>query len=281
MTARGSIPGVVAKWEPSQVHLRPWSRARDESYLNTHVLPRFGDVPLAKIQNADIRAWIADLSASGLPPSTVGKAKQIVSNILQAAVDDRRIPVNPADRVPVPRIQREEMRCLTPAEVTKLADTIDSRYRALVLLGAYGGLRLGEMLGLRWGRVNLLRRRIQVAEISVEVKGEIIVGPPKTKAGARVVPLPTVVTNEVAALTDANPDPATLVFRSPQGAPASRRPVSPARLVPRDEGRWARGTASPATMRSGHRLAHRGHHFRVPAGVIQRCVLNRSSQHGS
>jgi len=209
----------VALWEPSQVHLRPSSRARDESYLKVHVLPRFGDVPLAKIQNADLRTWISDLCAAGLAPSTVHKAKQIVSKVLDAAVDDRRIPQNPATRVPVPRIEREEMRYLTPAEVNHLADTIDPRYRALVLLGAYGGLRLGEMLGLRWGRVNLLRRRIQVAEISVEVRGEITYGPPKTKAGARTVPLPSVVTNELAKLTDANPDPGTLVFRSPHGAP--------------------------------------------------------------
>lgn len=125
------------------MHLRPSSRARDESYLNTHVLPRFGDVPLARIQNSDIRAWIADLAASGVEPATVGKAKQLISKILDAAVDDRRIPTNPAVRVPVPRVEREEMRYLTPAQVNHLADTIDPRYRALVLLGAYCGLRLG------------------------------------------------------------------------------------------------------------------------------------------
>jgi integrase len=209
----------VEKWQPSQVHLRPSSRARDESYLNTHILPRFGNVPLSKIQNAEIRAWIAELSALGLAPGTVGKAKQIVSKILQAAVDDRRLPVNPADRVPLPRIEREEMRYLDPAQVSHLADTIDQRYRALVLLGAYGGLRLGEMFGLRWGRVDLLRRRIQVAEVCVEVKGELTFGPPKTKAGVRTVPIPSIVVDELAKLTTPNPDPKALVFTSPHGAP--------------------------------------------------------------
>jgi integrase len=209
----------VEKWKPSQVHLRPSSRARDESYLDTHIVPRFGNVPLSKIQNADIRAWIAELSALGLAPATVGKAKQIVSKILQAAVDDRRIPTNPADRIPLPRIEREEMRYLDPAQVSHLADTIDQRYRALVLLGAYGGLRLGEMFGLRWGRVDLLRRRVQVAEVCVEVKGELTFGPPKTRAGIRTVPIPTVVVDDLAALTAPNPDPQSLVFTSPQGAP--------------------------------------------------------------
>ena len=111
------------------------------------------------------------------------------------------------------------MRYLDPAQVSHLADTIDQRYRGLVLLGAYGGLRLGEMFGLRWGRVDLLSRRVQVAEVCVEVKGELTFGPPKTKAGVRTVPIPSIVVDELAKLTTPNPDPQALVFTSPHGAP--------------------------------------------------------------
>lgn len=209
----------VERWKPTQVHLRPSTRARDDSYLDTHIVPRFGALPISKIQNADVRAWIAELTASGYAPSTVAKAKQIMSKILQAAVDDRRIPANVADRVPVPRIEREEMRYLNATQVGHLADTIDPRYRASVLLGAYGGLRLGEMLGLRWRNVDLLRRRVKVAEICVEVKGELLFGPPKTKAGIRTVPIPAVVADELAKLTGPNPDPETLVFTGAKGGP--------------------------------------------------------------
>jgi len=49
------------------------------------------------------------------------------------------------------------MRFRTPGQVGTLAATIDPAYRALVLLGAYGGLRLGEMLPLRRNRVDLLQ----------------------------------------------------------------------------------------------------------------------------
>ena len=49
------------------------------------------------------------------------------------------------------------MRFLTSAEVATLADAIAPRYRALVLVGAYGGLRIGELAGLRRSRVDLLR----------------------------------------------------------------------------------------------------------------------------
>jgi integrase len=51
--------------------------------------------------------------------------------------------------VPLLKIERREMRFLSPAEVWKLADAIRPDYRALILLGAFGGLRIGEMAGLR------------------------------------------------------------------------------------------------------------------------------------
>ena len=56
------------------------------------------------------------------------------------------------------------MRFLTPDEVATLVAAIDERYRAFVVVGAYCGLRLGEMAGLRRHRVDLLHRHIQVVE---------------------------------------------------------------------------------------------------------------------
>jgi integrase len=81
----------------------------------------------------------------------------------------------------VAKVEREEMRFLTPAQVATLADAIDPRYRALVLVGAYGGLRIGELAGLRRSRVDLLRGTVTVAEIVVEVRGVLHIGPPKTR----------------------------------------------------------------------------------------------------
>jgi integrase len=67
-----------------------------------------------------------------------------------------------------------------------------------VLLAAYGGLRIGELAGLRRDRVNLLRGTVDVAEIVVEVRGKLFVGPPKTRAGRRRIGLPQAVVEELA-----------------------------------------------------------------------------------
>jgi integrase len=206
------------EWWPSVVDLRPSTRARDESYWRNHVKPTFGDLPLSAIDHQAIAQWVADLRTSGLAPATVHKCHQVLSKPLRAAVRAGRLFANPADDVPLPKVEREEMRFLTPAEVATLADKIDKRYRAFVILGAYAGLRLGEMLALRWDRVDLLHRRLDVVETAVEVRGHVTIGPPKTRAGRRSVPLPRVAADALTAHQKARGGDG-LVFPAPDGGP--------------------------------------------------------------
>jgi len=215
---RETFEAWAQRWWPTTVDLRPSSRARDESYLRTHILPTFGKLPLAKIDNMAMRAWVAELVAAGKAPATVHKAVQVLAKILRGAVDAGLIASSPADRVQLPRIEREEVAFLSPADVVRLADMIDPRYRCFVLLGAYSGLRFGELAGLRRSRVDLMRGTVQVADILVEVRGHHTWGPPKTRAGRRTVPLPRFVVDD---LTEhlAGVKPGELVFTAPDGGP--------------------------------------------------------------
>jgi integrase len=70
--------------------------------------------------------------------------------------------------VPLPKVEHREMRFLSPADLAHLPAVINPRYRALVLLGGYGGLRIGELAGLRRSRVDVLRSRLDVVENMVD-----------------------------------------------------------------------------------------------------------------
>ena len=219
---RITVAGWYARWWPTVTNLRPTTRARDDQYFRTHVVPVLGDIPLARLERSTLRAWAAALTdpdGSGLAPATAHKVVQVLNKCVSAAVEDRLIPHNPVARLPLPRIERKEMRYLSHDELHALGEAIDPRYRAFVFLGGYGGLRLGEMLGLRWGHVDLLRRRVQVAETLLDVAGHQSFGPPKTKAAVRSVPLPSFVCEELSRLAVPGIEPATLVFRSPEGFP--------------------------------------------------------------
>lgn len=207
-------------WTKTTTHLRPSTIARNQTYMRTHLIPAWGDAPLISISQLDVRNWIAELSAKGLAPATVHRCYQLLSMIMRFAVDAGRIPISPCRNISLPRIERREMRHLTPGEVRALAEAIDPRYRALIYLAGYGGLRFGELAGLRWSRVDLDAGHVEVIEILTDVKGHIAFGPPKTRAGHRIVTIPPVVVNELRAHKEQwATDRSDLVFTSPQGAP--------------------------------------------------------------
>jgi integrase len=204
-------------WRRATVELRPNTEARDERLFRLYILPNFGSMPLAAITQYEVRAWVTHTARQGLAASTVRRAYQLLGKVLGAAVDNGMIAHNPCRRVPLPRIERREMRFLTPAEVARLADSIRPGYRALVLLGAYGGLRIGEMAGLRRGRVDLERGMVEVAEIVTEVSGYLHFGPPKTRASYRRIGLPRVVVEALAEQLARPGSADDLVFVGPQG----------------------------------------------------------------
>jgi integrase len=95
-------------------------------------------------------------------------------------------------------------------------------------VAGYGGLRWAELVGLRRRHVDLAGARVQVVEHAAEIAGRIIVSPPKTGAGRRVVTLPRVAAAALAAHLEeyADSDPDGLVFTTPRGAHLLRSPFN-------------------------------------------------------
>jgi integrase len=113
---------------------------------------------------------------------------------------------------------------LSAHEIEALAKVIIPRFEALVLLGAYAGLRFGELAGLRRKRIDVLRGRATIAETLSDVNGILSFGPPKTKRSRRVVPLPRSIVRRLEAHLEqyVEADTDALVFTGPKGAPLRR-----------------------------------------------------------
>jgi integrase len=207
------------QWWATTTNLRASTQARDEASLRVHAIPRFGRIPLTAIRQIEVRAWVADLAGQGLKPATVVKAYQLFGKVMAAAVDAGIIAQSPC-RIPLPKVEQDEKRFLTPAEIAQLASIIAPRFRVLVLVSAYGGLRIGELAGLRRSRVDTTRATVTVLEIATDVSGRLVAGPPKTRAARRTVSLPTPVADELEhhLATYAEPDPDALVFTATKGS---------------------------------------------------------------
>jgi integrase len=192
--------------------------------VRLHVLPQFGHRRLSSISNGEIREWVGRMTSDGMSAASARKAVFALRGMLDAAVADRRLSVNPATSVPLPAERHVEQRFLTTDEVATLADRIAPQYRALVLLGAYGGLRWGELAGLRRSRVDVLRSRVVITETAVDVGGTITFGEPKTAKSRRVVPIARSVMRELEThlATYTGPDADDLVFTAAKGGPMYR-----------------------------------------------------------
>lgn len=213
------------RWRATKVDLRRSTLARLDATLTHHVVPAFGARELRSITNADVREWVTQMRTGGLSASSTRKAYFALSQMLAAAVADRRLSHNPADDVPLPAEQYGDQRFLTAAEVATLADAIYPRYRALVLVAVYGGgLRFGECAALRRRHVDVLRGRLDVRETLVDVNGELSFGPTKTKHGQRVVPVPRGVMAEIEEHLGeyVESDADALLFTSTTGTPLRR-----------------------------------------------------------
>lgn len=148
------------------------------------------------------------------------------------------------------------MRTWSKEELRKfLAHSCDNRLYAAFLVGAMTGLRRGELIGLRWGDIDLEAKRLSVRRALIAPRYELQFSEPKPDAGRRLVALDDVT---VAALREYRKHQAEerLAFGAGWGAPArrrlsvpgrDRRPVRPhdlhAALPESEPGRW--GAADP------------------------------------
>jgi integrase len=176
-----------------------------------HLLPELGDTPLRRLTAGQIDKALAGYAAAGAAPSSVNRAYRTLRRMLRVAVDRDLILKSPMAAVERPRVPRQEMRFLTADELERLAASIDGRYRSLVLVAGWGGLRWGELAGLRLGDVDRDAAQVLVAgQLSTDGKR----WKPETKtSGPRRVDLPASVMAELP--QDGN----SYVWTLPKGGP--------------------------------------------------------------
>jgi len=201
---RQTVGEFADSWWKTRAGHRPSTRVRDREALDRDVLPFFRDAQLGRLENADVQQWIEKLSQR-LAPSSVRRTYVVLDQLLAVAVERGIIVANPTNGVQLPRIVRAEAHFLTPGELESLASAIERRYRAMVLVMAWGTLRIGEASGLRRSDVNLDAGTIRIENNAVQVLGRPVEGPPKTRAGRRSMTMPASIVEELACHLDRQP----------------------------------------------------------------------------
>jgi integrase len=238
-----------------EIRLKPSTAVGYRHVLDKHVLSRWGDVPLSAVTFADADEWVASLARSGLSAQKVRHAYGLLSQVLDYAVKDRRLAVNPVKGVALPRLpMKRRRRYLDHTEVAGLANAAGP-HRATVLLLAYTGLRWGEAVALDVADVDPQRQRIHVERALVSIRGRLELTTPKD-GEYRSVPVPSIVLDAL----DLERDDSSVLLPAPQGG--RWHSTSWRRVV------WARATRAVGQEQlRTHDLRHTAASLAVSAGA--------------
>jgi integrase len=158
--------------------------------IATRLTPLIGSIRLADLQAAHIQSAYRRLLDDGLADRTVLHHHRVLKQALKHAVLWKLLAANPADAVTPPRPERREMRSLSAEEVTRLeAAAGDDDYRRLITVSVSTGLRLGELLGLKWSDVDFDAGRVRVQRTLTYLSRVLALASLKTSHSRRVVAL--------------------------------------------------------------------------------------------
>jgi integrase len=161
-----------------------------ESIVRVRVVPRIGGVKLSRVTPAILQELYTELSESGLSARSVNHTHRALHRAFETALRWGLIPRNPCDATDPPRPRNAEMKTLTRDEVsTLLTGTATDRDHAIYLVAVTSGLRLGEILGLRWSDIDFEGKRLFVRRTLQRTQRQLRFESPKTAKSRRTVML--------------------------------------------------------------------------------------------
>jgi integrase len=225
-----SLRDFIEEWKPQVVPTLKYSTQKHYEYvIETHLLPAFGDLQLRLVSREVIQNLLLLKLKQALSWKTVKHIRTVFGTILGTAEVWGYIEGNPVPKTRLPRRgPRPERKVLTPEQLRALLEALPEPSCSLVWLLVLTGLRIGELLALRWRDIDLENRVLRVREAVYEGHFD----DPKTPASRRVVPLSPKATEILAKLKPGAPDAEGLVFHTSTGTPHCPRNLANRQLAP-------------------------------------------------
>ncbi len=190
-TGRETVAEFLHVWLPgmrSKVRYRTWRRYGQ--LLDRHILPVIGPVPLARLSPIHVQRALNRMLERGLSSTTVHHAHAVLRRALNDAVETDLVSRNAAARVKAPPMAYRKMTTLDAAQArTFLTEAAGDDLNGLWVVALTTGMRIGELLGLRWPDVDLEHCLVHVTGTLSRGPAGLVVVPPKTRRSRRTIRL--------------------------------------------------------------------------------------------
>ena len=195
---------TLAEWldfymlEYKKQYVKPTTYNNYTVKVKNHIKPAIGHYKLKALRQDIIQKFVNSLSGKGLAPSTVIDIFKVLSNALETAVDDGLIVRNVANRVKLPKTTKPQITVLTQEQQNAFVEQAKVTYMGVVyIFDLCTGMRLGELLGLKWQDIDFEQNQLHIKRIIRKVKDpdnpeehwHLEFGTPKTPTSERIIPL--------------------------------------------------------------------------------------------
>lgn len=140
--------------KPSSLHSKEW-------ILRVHLVPAFGSTFLDDISPTQIEDFKADKLASGQQPKSVNNLLTVLRALLNYAEQNQRLARVPRI-VPLKVPDDQRLMFLDFAETERFMSAAPLEWKTFLLVALKTGLRLGELLALKWEDIDLVKKRLIV-----------------------------------------------------------------------------------------------------------------------
>ena len=217
----------------AKIKVRPSSHQTYRGYIDHHIAPNIGNIPLEKLTTMDLQKLYRKLldkgrverieakrQPKGLSAKTVRNINQVISSAMDFAVAQKIIPENPCKAVALPKVEHKEMQTIPSEQLQAfLQEAKATGVYEMYYIELATGLRRGELLGLKWTDIDWNNGIIKVRRQVARVDGQIVEAPLKTKNSYRAVTISQQAIEVLKQQKEKTYD--QYVFPSPNGGPIS------------------------------------------------------------
>ena len=184
-TGKLKLSAFARRWfdEHCKKKLAPKTQRSYRNQLNRRILPSLGYLDINKITPQHIIQFLSDLQEKKtrydgregiISQDSIHQCYQVLSSLLQSAVKWQIIPNNPCKTVEPPSPSRAKVRIMDEESIEKMFRALEEeplKYRTIIMLAIDSGLRLGELMGLKWSDIRLEDSTLRVTKANQALSG--------------------------------------------------------------------------------------------------------------